>query len=472
MCFRTTQAITILPLLLAACTVGPDFSRPLPPGVQAYDAADLPRAERVVESDQHVDFGKAIPGAWWELFHSPSLEQTLRLVLANNNTLAAAQATLAQAQQTVIAARGAFLPQVDLAAGVQRSGSTVTMPGGGAASIYSIGPSVGYTADAFGLTRRTVEQQEALAENQQYQLAAAYLTLTGGAVTQALAIAAARLQIATVEEVIASDEQNLDLVRRKFDVGKAARTDVLTTEAQLMGDRSQLSTLRQQLSVARHALTVLASRSSAEWSPPEFDMSEFVLPRDLPASVPSALVRHRPDILAAEAQLHAASAAVGIATAQLYPSITLTASLTREALTTGTLFQGASNLWSVGASLAAPIFHGGALEAQKQAAVDAFAAQSSTYQQTVVQAFGQVADALRALDHDAEFVAIARQSLAVSQSSLSLQRASYAAGKTSILDLIEAERVFAQARLSFAAAQVQQLLDTVQFFVVMGGGGP
>jgi NodT family efflux transporter outer membrane factor (OMF) lipoprotein len=466
---RATRALILSPLLVAACTVGPDFERPAAPDVGSYDSATLPQAERVAEHAQAVDFAQSVPARWWDLFHSPALDETLRLVFADNKTLAAARATWAQSQQAVLVARAPFLPQLDLAANTQRSGSLASSATPVTRS-YSIGPSVTYTLDVFGLTGRTVEQQEALAESQHYQLAAAYLTLTGGAATEAIAIAAARLQIATLEDVLASDQQNLDLVRHKFDVGKAAETDVLTAESQLLGDRSQISALRQQLSVARHALAVLASRSPAEWLPPEFDLAEFALPTDLPASVPSALVRQRPDILSAEAQLHAASAAIGVATAQQYPTITLTAALTQQSLSAGTLFEGANNLWSLGAGLTAPIFHGGALEAQKQAAVDAFDAQLATYQQTIVQAFGQVADALRALDHDAEFVANARQALTVSETSLKLERANYQVGKASILDLIVAERAYAQSRLSFVAAEIQQLQDTVQFFVVMGGG--
>ena len=464
--------IAAFPSLLAACAVGPDFERPAAPAVQTYDAADLPEAERTAETAPEVKFGEKIPARWWTLFHSSALEQTLRLVVASNNTLTAARATLAQAQQAVIVAEAGFLPQVDLQAGAERSGTAglSATAGGITSTYYSIGPTFGYTVDLFGLTRRTVEQQEALAEYQQYQLAAAYLTLTGSAVTEAIAIAAARLQIATALELIASDQKNLDLVRRKFDVGKAARTDVLTAESQLFGDRSQLSSLRQQLSVARHALAVLASRSPAEWSPPEFDIKDFELPPDVPAVVPSALIHQRPDILAAEAQLHADGAAVGVATAQLYPTLTLSAALTQQSLSAATLFESASTLWSVGANVAQPIYHGGALQAQKQAAVDAFDAQYATYKQTVIVAFGQVADALRALDHDAEFVTNARQSLGVSEESLALQRASYAVGKTSVLDLIVAERAYAQAKLAYAAAQIQQFQDTAQLFVVLGGG--
>lgn len=467
--FRPVVAATIL---LSACTVGPDFEQPAAPAQPTYDTADLPDAERVAQTDQQVIYGQKIPARWWALFHSQALEQTLRLVVQNNNTLAAAKATLAQAQQAVIVAKASLWPQADLQAGAARSGTGLAVPvsSGSATSLYSIGPSLSYTVDLFGLTRRTVEQQEALAANQHYLLAEAYLTLTGNAVSQAIAIAAARLQITTVAELIASDEKNLDLVQRKFDVGKAARTDVLTAESQLLGDRSQLSSLRQQLSVARHALAVLASRAPAEWSPPEFDIADFALPHDIPASVPSALVRQRPDILAAEAQLHAASAAVGVATAQLYPTVTLSGMLTQQSLGVDTLFKGVNTVWSFGANLTAPVFHGGALEASKQAARDAFDAQFATYKQTVVEDFGQVADALRALDHDGEFMVNARQSLAVSEESLALQRASYGAGKTSVLDLIVAERAYAQARLAYAAAQIQQFQDTAQFFVVLGGG--
>jgi len=456
-------------LLLTGCTVGPDFTPPAAPDLPGYDAAHLPKGEQVAQQDQKVNYGQAIPAAWWQLFQSPSLEQTLSQVVANNNTLAAAKASLAQAQQAVLAAQGGLYPQIDLAASASRNGA-FRSNGTPTTSSYGFGPSLSYTPDLFGLTERTVEQAQAQADNQRYQMAAAYLTLTGGAVAQAINIAAARQQLATLEEIIASDEKNLDLVRRKFALGKAARTDELTAESQLMGDRAQLSTLRQQLSVARHALTVLASRMPAEWLPPDFAMNEFTLPRDLPAVVPAELVRQRPDILAAEAQLHAASAAVGIATAGLYPSLTLSAGLTQQSLSADNLFHASSSLWSLGGSLTAPIFHGGALQAQKQEAIDAFDAQFATYRQTVVVAFGQVADALRALDHDAEFIANAQQSLRVAETSLKFQRASYAVGKTSLLDLIVAERAFAQARMSFLSAQIQQLQDSVQFFVVMGGG--
>jgi NodT family efflux transporter outer membrane factor (OMF) lipoprotein len=237
-----------------------------------------------------------------------------------------------------------------------------------------------------------------------------------------------------------------------------------------LGDRTQLAGQRQQLSVARHALAVLAGQTPAEWVPPDFDLEAFHLPAEIPLTVPSALIRQRPDILAAEAQLHAASAAIGVATAQLYPALTLSASLTQQGRSLDTLFQGAGSLWSLGGGVTAPLFNAGALAAQKQAAVDAFEAQYATYRQTVIVAFGQVADALRALEHDADTLAAAGQSLEVARESLALQRASYGVGKSSVLDLIAVQRSYSQARLSYAAARIQRDQDIVQYFVVLGGG--
>ncbi len=249
-----------------------------------------------------------------------------------------------------------------------------------------------------------------------------------------------------------------------------ARTDVLSAETQLANDHTALPPLRQQLSSARHALSILTGRSPAEWSPPEFALADFTLPRDLPLTLPSALVRQRPDILAAEAQLHADSAAIGVATAQLYPNITLSASLDQEALAAGSLFNAVNTFWSLAAGLTAPLFHGGTLEAQRRAAIDTYRASLATYEQTVLQAFQQVADSLQALAHDAEQIDAERQVLDAASAALDLQQQSYAAGKTNILQLIDAERSYQQARLGSAKAEAQRLLDTAQLFVALGGG--
>lgn len=462
--------------ILAGCAVGPDFVRPEPPAVKGYlpptpAAAASPMA---AEARQQVALGQTVSAQWWGLFHSRRLDEVLAQAIAGNQTLAAARATLAQAQQAVIQARGGFFPQLDVSASAQHqrtsAGGGNRATSGTTFNLYSVGPSVSYAVDVFGGTRRRVEQQAALAENQNYQLAAAYLTLTGNAVTQAINIASSRLQLGAIQDIIAEDERNLRLVQQKFEAGKAARREVLTAESQLANDRTLLPPLKQQLSAARHALSILLGKFPAEWSPPDFDFSEFTLPADLPVSLPSRLVRQRPDILAAEAQLHASSAAIGVAASELYPSLTLSASLGFESTSTGTLFDSSNRMSSIIASLTAPLFHGGALTAQKRAAIDAFQASAATYRQTVLQAFAQVADTLRALEHDAELVTAEQSALQASHAALTLQRASYAAGKSDLLQLLDAERAYQQARLGHARAQAQRYQDSAQLLVAMGGG--
>ena len=194
------------------------------------------------------------------------------------------------------------------------------------------------------------------------------------------------------------------------------------------------------------------------------------MPADLPVSLPSELVHQRPDILAAEAQLHADSAAIGIAESQMYPSITLSGSAAFQSIAANTLFSGSSLFWSLASGLTAPLFHGGALEAQKEQAVDAFKASAATYKQTVLQAFGQVADTLRAMKHDADLLDAQKKALDTAKASLALQRLSYAAGKSEVLQLLNAERSYQQARLGYVRAQGQRYQDTAQLFLAMGGG--
>jgi NodT family efflux transporter outer membrane factor (OMF) lipoprotein len=472
---RSTLFTACLSVLLSGCAVGPDFVPPASPEVRTYTSSATPEtlAPGFGETEQHVGIGQAISAQWWELFRSPQLNEAVRQAIADNQTLAAAKATLAQAQEALAQARAAFYPQVNASASVTRqqtSSSRSEVRQTSVFNLFSLGPSVSYSPDVFGGTRRYVEQEAALAESQDYQLAAAYLTLTGNVVSQAINIAGTRLQIEAAEKIVSDDENNLSLVRTKFDAGKAAQTDVLTAETQLATDRAQLPPLRQQLSTARHALSVLLGKFPAEWSPPDFDLAELTLPGDLPVSLPSEVVHQRPDILAAEAQLHAASAAIGVATAQLYPSITLSASAGQQALTADALFESSSTIWSLGSGLTAPIFQGGALEAQKRGAIDAFRSSLATYRQTVLQAFGQVADTLEALGHDADLVADQRQALDVATASLALQRLSYAAGKSDFLQLLVSERLDQQARLGYASAQAQRYQDTTQLFVAMGGG--
>jgi NodT family efflux transporter outer membrane factor (OMF) lipoprotein len=459
---------------LSSCVVGPNFHEPKPPDTSAYlhpssDAAPVqPQAQDV----QNISQGVELAGEWWQLFHSEQLDEVVRTSIAASPTLVAANATLAEAREEVTVARAAFLPSVSAAAGAQRASTgAVRTPGSGAtANLYSIGLSTSYSPDIFGGTRRAVEQQQALADFQRDQLGAAYLTLTGSVVNEVLTIASTRLQITTTEELIASDRKNLALTQRAFDVGIVPRNDVLTADTQLAADLTQLPSLHKQLDQAYDALAVLAGRAPSEWQVQPFDIEQFTLPRDIPLSLPARLVRQRPDVLAAEMQLHAASAAIGVAVAQEFPEISLSASISREALRAADLFHQFDTLWSAGGSLSQPLFKGGALRAQVRAARDAFKAEAATYQAVVLEALGQVADDLWALQYDAQILTVDRHSMDVAFQALKLQQQSYSVGTTTALNLIAAERTYAQARLSYANARVQQFSDSASLLTALGGG--
>jgi NodT family efflux transporter outer membrane factor (OMF) lipoprotein len=459
---------------LASCAVGPDFHSPKPPDTSGYQhpSSDTAPVQAEAKDVQKVSQGAELTGVWWELFHSPQLDEVMRTAIAASPTLVAANATLAQAREEVIVARAGLLPSVSASVGAQRSGtSAARVPGtNSTANLYSIGLSTAYSPDIFGGTRRAVEQQQALADFQRNELAAAYLTLTGSIVNEVLIITSTRLQIATTEELIASDRKNLALTQRAFDVGTVPRSDLLTADSQLAADLTQLPVLHKQLDQAYDELAVLAGRAPAQWQVQLFDIDQFTLPRDIPVSLPANLVRQRPDVLAAETQLHAASAAIGVAVAAEFPDISLSASVTREALKAADLFHEFNTLWGVGGSLTQPIFKGGALRAQVRAARDAFRAEAATYQAVVLEALGQVADDLWALQYDAQILTVDRHSMDVAFEALKLQQQSYAVGTTTVLNLIAAERTYAQARLSYVSARVQQFTDSASLLTALGGG--
>jgi NodT family efflux transporter outer membrane factor (OMF) lipoprotein len=459
---------------LSSCVVGPNFHEPKPPETSAYlhPSSDAAPVQPQAQDAQNISQGVELAGEWWQLFHSEQLDEVVRTSIAASPTLVAANATLAEAREEVTMARAAFLPSLSAAAGAQRASTgAVRTPGSGAtANLYSIGLSTSYSLDIFGATRRAVEQQQALADFQRDQLGAAYLTLTGSVVNEVLTIASTRLQITTTEELIASDRKNLALTQRAFDVGIVPRSDVLTADTQLAADLTQLPSLHKQLDQAYDALAVLVGRAPSEWQVQPFDIEQFTLPRDIPLSLPARLVRQRPDVLAAEMQLHAASAAIGVAVAQEFPDISLSASISREALRAADLFHQFDTLWSAGGSLSQPLFKGGALRAQVRATRDAFKAEAATYQAVVLEALGQVADDLWALQYDAQILTVDRHSMDVAFQALKLQQQSYSVGTTTALNLIAAERTYAQARLSYANARVQQFSDSAGLLTALGGG--
>jgi NodT family efflux transporter outer membrane factor (OMF) lipoprotein len=475
--------VMMLALMVSACTtVGPNFRSPPAPAVTRYTSpeeqgpsnADAgPTAPR-----QTVSIGDKVTVDWWTLFRSPDLDRLVKEAIAGSPTLDSAKARLAEARQNVAVARGALYPQVGFSASAERAKQTANQFGLTAARVllpagfnfYQVGPTASYTLDLFGGARRNIEQQAALAEFQRDQLGGAYLALTGNTVTEAIQLAAVRAQLKAVDDILDIDRQNLDLVRKERQAGQAPDSDVVAAESQLAADETLKPPLDQQLSEAKHAMAVLLGRAPGDWSPPVFDLATLTLPGQLPVSLPSELVRQRPDIQAAEAQLHAACARIGIATAQLYPSITLSAGISASSLNEGNLFSPSGLAWSIAAGLTQPIFDGGTRRAERRAALADFKAYAADYKVTVLQSFGQVADILEALEHDAALLAAQKRALDSASDSVRLQRINYTDGGAGLINLLDAERQYQQASLGYARATAQRYQDTIQLVVAMGGG--
>jgi len=460
-------------LILTSCTVGPDFNRPQLPATNSYTA----QGDHWEQGGQGVQMGQAPEPQWWQAFRSPDLDRVMTRALQDNNTLAEAQASLARAREQLQAVSGnAFWPELSLAGSAGRQKFGVAELGPGDVSVpaftaYTLGPKISYLLDFAGGERRGVEAQAAVVESQQYRFAATRLALSGEVIDQALAVASAGEQLAVLAEVVADDRKNVELVEIAHKAGAAPLTDLLSARSQLAGDEALIPPLKQQLSVGEHALALLVGQAPADWQSPRFTLAGFTLPQRLPLRLPSELVRVRPDIRAAEAELHAATAAIGVAEARLYPSLMLSADTIQESLTTGALFDSANNTFAFGAHLTAPIFNGGSLRAEKRAAEEACRAELAHYRQVILSAFVQVADVLKALEHDGEQVAAQQHALETARESLRLSRLSYSAGNNGVLQVLDAERLSNQARLGYARARVRRLQDTALLYLALGGGG-
>jgi NodT family efflux transporter outer membrane factor (OMF) lipoprotein len=467
-------------LLTACMTVGPNFHEPATPAVTGYAMpGDDANAGPV-----RAAIGEKVVADWWTLFRSPALDQLVRQAVAGSPTLAEARARLESSRQAVAAESG--LLSADLNAGLQRerlnlntlTGGSFTVPGGISFptnpefNLYSIGATVSYNLDLFGGVRRRTESLRATEEAQARELDAAYLTLTGKVVEQALIIADANVQIASLGDIVANDETDRTMIQRAHAAGGASAADVAAVESQLAQDQSAVPAQRQRLEVARHQLAILLGKAPAEWTPPDFDARSGVLPQELPLAVPSDLVHSRPDILEAEAKLHAATAQIGVATANLYPNISLSGALTQQALSPQNLFSYAATSWNFGAGLTAPLFHSGELKAkQRQAQADARAALAA-YEVTVLQAFGQVADTLSAIAHDNEAYADQQRALSTANDRVEMMRKGYALGGVSAVDLLNAERNWRRTRIALSEQSYSRYSDAAQLLLATASVPP
>jgi NodT family efflux transporter outer membrane factor (OMF) lipoprotein len=474
-------AVLALASVITGCAVGPDFQRPGPPDVASYTSTTLPEETATAPvaggSPQRLAGGRDIPAEWWTLFHSTELDELIRSALADNPTLAAAQAALRQAQENLKAQTGTtYFPSIDAGASLSRnqiSGAAFGQSGTTFApfTLYNASVNVSYSLDLFGGARRELEALRSQVDLQQYLLTGADLALTANIATAAFRDAALRATIRATRDIVELQEKQLAVVEGRFRAGAVALTDVLAQRTQLAQTRALLPPLQKEASRNRHLLAVLAGRFPGEASSlPEFELEQFTLPAELPISLPSSLVRQRPDILAAESVLHRASAGVGIATANLYPRITLTGSYGSEAVRSGDLFSAGTAVWGLGAGLTQPLFHGGALRAKKREAVAAFDQAGAQYRETVLQAFQSVADVLRALELDAQALRSQADAAGAAQESLELARKQYQFGATSYLTLLNAERSYQEAQISLIQAQAARFADTAALFQALGGG--
>lgn len=464
----------------AGCTtVGPDFKTPDAPAVDRYTRGD--RAAPTVSAGvgkgraQSLDPGQDVAPEWWTTFGSPRLDALVKQALHDSYTLAAAEATLRQARQLHAAQAGSTLyPTVDARLGASRNQANAASRGevGDQQTLYNLynaGVTVNYKLDLLGGNRRALEALAAQADYQAYQLAGARLALAGNIVTTAFGQAQLGEQIVATEAILQAQQNQLDIARKRFELGATAKLDVLALQAQVDQTRASLPPLRNKLEQADHLLAVLTAQAPGAAAIPRFTLADFSLPARLPLVVPSELVRQRPDIQASTALLHAATAQYGVAVSNLYPQINLSASLGTQALTTGALFGPGSMIWTLAGQLAQPLFNAG-LKSGASAAESALQAAGANYQQTVLEALRNVADALRQLDNDAEALQAQAAADAAAQESLDLLQQQYLLGAASYLQLLAAQQQAQHTRIGLIAAQAARLADSAALYQAMGGG--
>lgn len=475
-------ALPAAALWLAGCAVGPDFLRPDAPEVKSYTEEALPAqtesSDTTGGAEQKFVAGADIQGDWWTLFHSESLNKLVEQSLKGNPDLEAAQASLRQAQENYYAAEGAFFPSVDAAGGVTRekfSAGGLGTTGGGAGThntftLYNASVQVSYLLDVWGGTRRQVEAAEAGADYAEFQLEASYLSLTSNVVTGAIQEASQRAQIAATQDIIKAQSQELGVLQQQFNLGAISQADVLSQQAAVAQTKATLPVFEKLLAATRNHLSILLGRFPSEGAIDTFELASLTLPQDIPVSLPSKLVEQSPDIRAAEAQLHQASAEVGVATANMLPQITLSASYGGEATTAASLFSSPNIAWSLGASVVQAIFHGGSLWHARSAAKAAYDKAFAQYRGTVLAAFEDVANSLRALQSDAEALTADLAAERAAAGRLRLTHEQFQAGAVAYLSVLDAERTYQQARITLVQAQAARFADTAALFHALGGG--
>ena len=464
--------------MMTAC-VGPNFHRPAEPHAERYTVEPISdstaSAPGIGGAAQRFLTGQEVPKNWWTLFGSDELDALVTEALRANPDVLSAQAALRQAQENTAAQRGSYFPivQGQFEGSRNRDAVGVVQPtlqsGTPLYNLFTPQVTISYIPDIWGSNRRAVESLAAQAEADRFQLDATYLTLTANVVTTAIQEAGLRAQIEGTEHVIALERDSLGVLRRQFELGAVAEADVYAQEAALAQLEGTLPPLTKQLHQARDQLAVYTGRLPADSTPPRFQLDQLVLPTDLPVGVPSQLVERRPDVRAAEAQLHSATAQVGVAIANLLPQLTITGDIGSTASLFSDLFKPGTGFWSIGGTATQTLFQGGTLLHRKRAADAALDQAGAAYKSAVLTAFQNVADALHALQADADALNASSRAEDAAQRSLGVAHHQLELGSVSYLALISSEQSYQQAVVSHAQARANRYSDTAALFQALGG---
>jgi len=460
--------------LMGGCAVGPNFVRPTPPDTDRY--THEAQSEATVAADgqaQHFTPGAEITADWWRLFKSPQLDAVVRQAISNNPTLQAAEASLRQSQDNLRSGYGLYFPQGQAGVSASRQLTAPAQQGsqtsGSIFNLFTASGTISYTLDVFGGKRRTVEGLRAQADSQRYESKAAFLALSANVVNTSIARAAYAAQIRATEQLIDLENQQLHLAETQARAGTAPYSTVLSVRSLIAANQALLAPLNQNASQAEHLLAMLEGVVPSKANLPDIDLAELSLPADLPLSLPSDLVNQRPDILLSEALMHVASANIGIATAAMFPSFSLSGTYGGASTTLANL-SAVSKFWSIGPTATTPVFQGNSLWYVRRASIDAYQQSQANYRQTVLGAFEQVADTLKALEHDAEGLQAQVEARRAAGEALNLLQVNYRAGLVAYPDVLAADVQFHQATLGYLQAVAQRHQDTVALFVALGGG--
>ena len=463
---------------LVGCTMGPDFKPPGKPKADAY-LSDAPlsfiaggidggEAQRIVQ-------GLDIPGQWWAVFRSPELNALIEAALRANPDIMAAAAALKVARENARAQRATLFPTVQAGFGASANQvptflSAPTADGNYSYSLFTLGLTLTYNLDLWGANRRQIESLDALAEAQCFQVEGAYLSLASNVVAAAILEASLRAQLEATQRIITAQRDTLDILNRQSGLGAVTGADVAAQQAALAQVEATLPPLQKALAQQRNLLATLTGRFPNEALFERFRLTDLKLPQELPLSLPSKLVEQRPDVRAAEANLHSASALVGVAVANQFPNVALNANIATQALTAGTLFGPALPASVASASVLQTVLDGGALAAKKRAAQAGLEQADAQYRSTVLTAFRNVADTLRALEYDALALKAAVAAEQATATSLTIARRRLELGDTTYVFVLAAELAYQQALLNRVQAQASRLTDTAALFQAMGGG--